>query len=119
MGDDRTAQGLYERTWALAVLENVRSRLAAEHASEGKAERFAQLEKFLSGEESELTYASAAARLGVAPGTIKSDVHRLKRRYREVLREEIAHTVSTPSEVDEELRELIAVLGRTAAPPGR
>ena len=51
--------------------------------------RFAHLEKFLPGEESELTYAEAAAQLGIAEGTVKSDVHRLKRRYREVLREEI------------------------------
>lgn len=111
--DNRTADWHYERTWALTVLEHVRARLGSEYDDQGKGERFGQLEKFLSGEEDERTYAQAAGRLGVAVGTIKSDIHRLKRRYREILREEIAHTVSTPSEIDDELRELITVLGQT------
>ena len=75
-----------------------------------KAERFVQLEKFLPGEESDLTYAEAAARLGIAEGTVKSDVHRLKRRYREALRSEVASTVSDPTEVDQELHYLYQIL---------
>jgi len=108
--DERTAERIYEQTWALTILEKVRHRLESEYATDGKAERFAQLEKFLPGEESDLTYAQAAKRLGVAEGTIKSDMHRLKRRYRELLREEIANTVATAAEVDDELRHLMAVL---------
>ncbi len=110
--DDRNAEWIYEQTWALTLLKNVRARLAAEYAGEGKGERFALLEQFLPGEECDLTYAQAAARLGVAEGTIKSDMHRLKRRYRDLLREEIAHTVATPAEVDDEVRHLMAVLGQ-------
>ncbi len=110
--DERTAERLYEQNWTLTLLAEVRARLEAEYAAEGKGERFAQLEQFLPGEKSDLTYAEAAARFGVAEGTIKSDMHRLKRRYRELLREQIAHTVAAPSEIDEELRHLIAVLGR-------
>ena len=109
---ERTAERIYEQTWALTFLEQVRQRLAGEYAAENKAERFVQLEKFLPGEESEVTYAQAAARFGVAEGTIKSDVHRLKRRYRELLREEIAHTVGSAAEVDDELRCLLAVLSQ-------
>ena len=108
--DERTAERIYEQTWALTFLEKVRHRMELEYATEGKAERFTQLEKFLPGEESDLTYAQAAMRLGVAEGTIKSDMHRLKRRYRELLREEIANTVATAAEVDDELRHLMAVL---------
>jgi RNA polymerase sigma factor (sigma-70 family) len=113
--DEHTAARSYEQTWALALIERVRVRIAAEYSSAGKVDRFALLEKFLPGEESEMTYAMTAERLGVAEGTIKSDVHRLKRRYREVLREEIAHTVATPAEIDDELRYLIVVLGQPRA----
>ncbi len=110
LADELTAERIYEQTWALALLDKVRNRLATEYATGGKADRFALLEKFLPGEETDLTYAQAAARLGVAEGTIKSDVHRLKRRYRDLLRQEIAHTVATENEVDDELRYLLAVL---------
>lgn len=115
VADERTAEDSYEQAWAMTVLGRVRERLEAEHASEEKADRFAQLEKFLPGEESGMTYAEVAARFGIAEGTVKSDVYRLKRRYRELLREEIAQTVSSPGEIDEELRHLIAVLSRPRA----
>ena len=110
--DEQTAEHIYERTWALTLLEKVRTRLESEYAAEGKAERYAHLEKFLPGEECDLTYAQAAARLGIAEGTIKSDMHRLKRRYRDGLRAEIAHTVATEAEVDDELRHLLSVLSQ-------
>jgi RNA polymerase sigma factor (sigma-70 family) len=107
---DWTAEKIYERSWALSVLRQVRSLLRQEYSDEGKTERFIQLEQFLPGGECELTYAEAADRLGVAEGTIKSDVHRLKQRYRDLLRKEIANTVATRGEIDEELRHLIRVL---------
>jgi RNA polymerase sigma factor (sigma-70 family) len=108
--DERTAVHAYEESWALTLLAHLRSRLEAEYAKEGKAERFAFLEQFLPGTEPQMTYGQAAERLGVPEGTVKSDVHRLKRRYREVLREEIAQTVETEAEIDEELRHLVDVL---------
>jgi RNA polymerase sigma factor (sigma-70 family) len=110
--NEQTAEHIYEHAWAISLLSRVRRRLESEFAAEGKAERFACLEKFLPGEESDLTYAHAAAILRISEGTVKSDVHRLKRRYREALREEIAHTVASPAEVDEELRHLLLILSR-------
>jgi RNA polymerase sigma factor (sigma-70 family) len=112
--DERTAEQAYEKNWAMTLLARVRDQLAADYAADGGADRFAHLEKFLPGEESDLTYAQAAALLGLSEGTIKSDVHRLKRRYRERLREELAHTVSAPTEIEDELRHLMAVCSRNA-----
>jgi RNA polymerase sigma-70 factor (ECF subfamily) len=102
----------FERQWALRLLERVRGRLRAEVAAVGKAERFEVLERFLPGEGGALSYTEAAARLGLPEGTFKSDVHRFRRRYGELLREEIAHTVASPEEIDDELRHLIAVVAR-------
>jgi RNA polymerase sigma factor (sigma-70 family) len=110
--DERNAERIFEQAWALAVLERVRGRLEAEYETEGKAQRFALLEAFLPGEETELTYAQAAVRLGIAEGTVKSDMHRLKRRYRDLLREEIANTVASATEVDDELKHLMTVLSQ-------
>ncbi len=103
---------IYERNWALRVLEHVRSRLREAYTVEGKADRFEIWERFLPGRESPVSYAEAAAQLGVPEGTLKSDVHRLKRRYGAILREEIAHTLVNPQEIDDELRYLIGILGR-------
>jgi RNA polymerase sigma factor (sigma-70 family) len=111
IADERTAEHVFEQNWVLTLLGKVRERLAAEYAAGGKAERFAQLEQFLPGEESGLTYTEAAASLGIAEGTLKSDVHRLKRRYGELLREEIAHTFGKPEDVEDEWRHLIEVAG--------
>ncbi len=106
------AEEIFERNWALRFLEHVRSRLRETYAAEGKADRFEMWERFLPGRESMASYVETAAQLGVPEGTLKSDVHRLKRRYGEILREEIAHTVANPHEIDDELRYLIAVLAR-------
>src|SRR6266496_402060 len=108
---DLAADKLYERSWALALLELVRARLRDEYAVEGRSDRFEIVERFLPGEESGLSYVEAARQLGMAEGTLKSDVHRFKQRYRQILRAEIAHTVARPEDVDEELRHLLAVLG--------
>ena len=82
------------------------------YAGEGKADRYEALERFLPGEEDPPSYAQAAAQLGVPEGTLKAEVHRLKRRYGRLLREEVAHTMAGPGEIDDELRYLIQVLGR-------
>ncbi|MHC1769284.1 MAG: RNA polymerase sigma factor [Verrucomicrobiia bacterium] len=103
---------LYERAWALQFLDHVRARMRQLYADEGKADRYEALERFLPGEEDPPSYAQAAAELGVPEGTLKADVHRMKRRYGELLREEVAHTVTSPGQVDDELRHLITVLSR-------
>src|SRR5262249_46579261 len=104
------ADKVYDRSWALAMLGRVRDRLAQEYVTDGKAERFMQLEQFLPGQKCEVTYAEAARQLGVPEGTLKSDVSRLKKRYGHILRSEIAQTVSSVDEINDELRYLIAVV---------
>jgi RNA polymerase sigma-70 factor (ECF subfamily) len=111
-GRDATPEAIYERHWALRLLDLVRRRLREDQATDRKAGQFELLERFLPGEESPLTYAQAAAQLGVPEGTLKSEVHRLKQQYGNLLRQEIAHTVSGPEEIDDELRHLITVVGR-------
>jgi RNA polymerase sigma-70 factor (ECF subfamily) len=124
--DEQQAEGLYrhepvevsdperifERRWALKVLEAARARLRDAYAAEDKAAFFELIEQFLPGEESALTYPEAAARLGVAEATVRSDVFRLKQRFRKMVRAEVVQTVANPAEVDEEIRHLIAVLSR-------
>jgi RNA polymerase sigma factor (sigma-70 family) len=106
-----TPEQIYERRWALAVLEEVLRRLRREYEEEGRAELFTALNPCLIGERDTQKYGELAAKLGVSEGTVKSAVHRLRQRYRQLLREEIADTVAGPGEVDEELRHLFAVLG--------
>jgi RNA polymerase sigma factor (sigma-70 family) len=110
--DERTAEHAFEYNWALALLAGVREKIAAEYLAAGRQDRFACLEQFLPGADAQMTYAEAAVKLGVAEGTIKSDVHRFKAHYGEVLRDEIGRTVATPLEVDEELRHLMTILSR-------
>src|SRR5947208_4073503 len=108
--DEMSAEKIFERRWALTVLDATRTCLREEYAASGKAERFAVLAQFLPGENPALTYAQAASQLGLAAGTVKWEVHQLKQRYREVLRAEIAHTVGSADQIDDEVRHLIAVL---------
>src|SRR2546430_7258053 len=108
--DVMSAEKLFERRWALTLLEQARSRLREEYVAAGKAEFYNQV-KILEGEEkSRVTYAELAARLGTTESAIKSAVPRLRRRYAELVREEIAHTVNNPNEIDVEIRHLIAVI---------
>ncbi len=113
LAHELTADRIYERSWALAMLRCVHDRLKAEYASENKSDRFALLEQFLPGPSAEVTYSQAGLSLGVPEGTIKSEVSRLKGRYRDLLRREIAQTVAGPEEIEDELRYLINVLGAT------
>ena len=102
----------FELRWALTLLEEVLNRLRADYAQEGKAELFAALHPCLVGDRTEQPYAEIAKSLGASESMVKSAVHRLRQRYRQLLREEIANTVAGPEEVDEELRHLFAVLSR-------
>jgi RNA polymerase sigma factor (sigma-70 family) len=108
--DNTTPEGIFERRWALTLLEQVLNRLRAEFEQEGKADLFAALHPCLVGERTAQPYAELAAKLGVTESAVKSSVHRLRQRYRQLLRDEIAQTVAAPGEVDEELRHLLAVL---------
>jgi RNA polymerase sigma factor (sigma-70 family) len=102
---------LFERRWATTVLEQAWTNLAADYAAEGKADLFRELRRFNSTEESAPAYGECAAKLGLPENTVKSLVHRMRRRYRTLLRAEIAQTVENPAETDEEIRYLLRVLG--------
>lgn len=96
----------FDREWALALLARVIERLRAECAAEKNDRLFAVLRPFLTVGKSAIPYAQAAAELGIAEGAARTAAHRLRRRYREVLRDEIAQTLSDPANVAEEMRAL-------------
>jgi len=100
----------FERRWATTLLEQVLARLADELNASGKAKLFEELKIFLSGDEGQMSYAAIAQRVAMSEGTLRVTVHRLRQRYRELLRLEIANTVGAPEEVDDEIRYLFASL---------
>jgi len=106
---DETADKIFERRWALALLDQVLARLRDEYSSAGKAAIFDQLKGTLTGEES-ASYAEVAPALGMTEGAVKVAAHRMRQRYREILRAEVANTVARPDQVGEELRHLMAAL---------
>lgn len=106
---DDTPEKLYDRRWAMTILELAATRLRNEFAAAGKAEQFDALRVFLS-ETATHGYEQAAAQLQWTTGAVATAVHRLRQRYREMVRQEIAQTVTTPLEVEEEMRYLLAVL---------
>jgi RNA polymerase sigma factor (sigma-70 family) len=107
-----TPETLFERRWAQTVLDRALMRLRAEFVTEGKGEAYEVLQAFEPGDQSPLSYADAAVRLGVSESAVKSTIHRLRQRHRELVREEIAHTVPTVADIDDELRYLVSVLRR-------
>jgi RNA polymerase sigma-70 factor (ECF subfamily) len=108
--DPLTPEQCFERRWALALLDEVLNRLRAEHAAAGTGEMFDALKPCLVGDRQAQPYAALAAQLGMTEGAVKVAVHRLRQRYRQLLREEIANTVATPEEVNEEMHHLFSVL---------
>ena len=105
-----TPETLFEQRWAMTVLERVLARLREEFVATEKTELFDHLKVFLTADRPDCSYAEIAARTGLKEGAVKVAVHRLRRRYGELLRAEIANTVSDPAEIAEELRHLISVL---------
>jgi RNA polymerase sigma factor (sigma-70 family) len=110
LAETLSADRLYERRWALAVLEQVLTRLESEYRSAGNNALFDHLKEFLVGERGRPTQAQIATQLGTTENAVKQAFHRLRQRYRVLLREEIAHTVAQPGDVEGELRHLVAVL---------
>ena len=92
----------------MTLLEQVITRLRAECASEGKAAVFEQLKPFLMVGKGDIPYAEAAAKLGVNEGAARVAVHRLRKRYRQLLREQIAQTLTDPADLEEEMRALFS-----------
>ena len=99
---------LFDRQWALTLLDETMRQLQSEYVASGRAKLFEYLQSCLAREESALPYTQLAARLNLTEGAVKMAIHRLRARYREILRAETAQTVSSPDEVEEELRHLFA-----------
>ncbi len=106
-----TAERLFERQWALTLLENVIKALAAEMTRAGKARDFEVLRPALLGGAERTPYREIAAALNVSENAARTAAHRIRRRYRELLREEVERTLADPSDLDEEIRSLFASLG--------
>jgi DNA-directed RNA polymerase specialized sigma24 family protein len=106
--DQADADALYDRRWAMELLDRAMTRLRAEFSAKGDGETFDALKGALTGAEPARD--KLAATLGLSDGALKVAVHRLRQRYREVLRAEIADTVNSAAEVDEEMRHLVAIL---------
>jgi RNA polymerase sigma-70 factor (ECF subfamily) len=106
-----TAEKLFERRWALTLLDHVLAQLRQEFEASGKESLFDQLKIFLMGAPDKVPHAQLADELNMTAGALKVAVHRLRRRYRELLRQEIARTVAEPAEVEDEIRALFTALG--------
>ena len=110
--DHLTPEQVFERRWALTVLDHALEKLKLEHAARGEHHRFERLREFLTGQEPHPSYRDIAGELGVTEEAVKAAVHRLRRRLGVVLREEIADTVARPEEIDDEVRYLLRIVGR-------
>jgi RNA polymerase sigma factor (sigma-70 family) len=108
--DTLSADKIYERRWALTLLEQVLARLEEEYRAAGNASLFEQLKELLADEPGRPSQADIAHGLGMTENAVKQAFHRLRQRYRELLQEEIAHTVAAPGDVEDELRHFISVL---------
>lgn len=109
--DDETPERTFERRWTLNLLEIVQQRLCDEYAASGKQQAYDLLKPHLTGADSAETYDRIAERLDCTVGAVKTSVYRMRVRYRELLRAEIAETVADPVEVDDEIKQLFASLG--------
>ena len=113
LGPPLTPEQLYERNWAMTVLSRATDRLAAEFAAAGKPAILEALKVFLTGDNPGVKYGPIAESLGMSEGAVRVAVHRLRDRFRALLRTEIAQTLPNPADprsVDEELRYLLTVL---------
>jgi RNA polymerase sigma factor (sigma-70 family) len=108
--DKLSADRIYERRWALTLLEQVLARLETEYRAEGSSKLFEQLKELLSDEPARPSQAQIARELGMTENAVKQALHRLRQRYRLLLREEIAQTVAVPGDVEDELRYFISIL---------
>ena len=109
--DRMTPEKAFDRRWALTLLERVMTRLQTECVAARKGDLFEKLKDHLTGDPAARSYQELATDLNMTEGAIKVTVHRLRRRFGELLRAQIASTVETPDQIDDEIRELFAALG--------
>ena len=105
-----TPEKIFQKRWALTLLESVLKRLREEYAQSGKERLFDYLKQYLIAENGRVSYREVAQRLDMSEAAVKVAVHRLRKRYRRLLRLEIAQTVADPSEIEDEIKELFAAL---------
>ena len=105
-----TPDRIYERRWALTLLDQVLTRLESEYSSADNTKLFDCLKEFLSDEPGRRSQAEVATELGMTENALKQAFHRLRLRYRQLLHDEIAQTVAVPGDVEDELRHFIAIL---------
>ena len=105
--NEESPERLFDRRWVLALLERAMERLRQECALNGKTRLFRELKGFIAGEKGETSYEEAAGRLNLSASALKSAIFRLRRRYYELVREEVGHTVEDPRELKDELRRLL------------
>jgi RNA polymerase sigma-70 factor (ECF subfamily) len=105
-------ESIFEKRWATALLEEALQKLRQEFAASGKLERFEALSVFLQDGSEAGDYVAVGTQLGMTANAVAAAVQRLRERYRELVRAEIAHTVETPEDLQEEMRHLLAVLAR-------
>lgn len=107
-----TPEQIYDRQWAMTLLDRALTRLSTEQERSGKAAEFGVLQSALTAERGAIDYPALAAQLGLNEAAARQAVHRLRKRFREVFREEIAQTMAGPQDVEEEIRHLLAALSR-------
>ena len=107
---DETPDRIFDRQWALTLLEQPLTKLRAEFDATGKTELFDRLKTFLGEKETTVSYRELGRQLKMSEGAVKVAIHRMRRRYRALLREEIQHTIGAAEDVDEELRQLFDTL---------
>jgi len=105
---DLTPEKVYERCWALTLLDQSMTKLKEECLAAGKDHQFEQLESYLTNEATQSDCAAVGVKLGMTPGAVSVAIHRLRHRYRELVREAVTHVVASPAEVEDEIRWLFA-----------
>ena len=110
--DALSPERVFHKAWALTVLELTTTRLEAELAARGKQELFDNLKAYIPVQSGSVPYRDAAAKLNMTEGAVKTTVHRLRKRCRELLRDEIAQTVASEGQIDDEIRGLFTILAR-------
>lgn len=110
--DDLTPEKLFDARWATVLLDRALTRLRHEYAASKRGALFDQLKGFLTGDSEDVPYAQAARGLAMTESAVKVAVHRLRRRFRAALVEEISHTVADPADIDAEIRHLLQAVSR-------
>ena len=112
VSSDETPERTFDRQWALTLLDRVMSRMKADALQKNKQHEFEALKAYLTGDEPQRSYSETASALGISEGAVKVAVHRLRRKFRDVVRDEISQTVSSPAEIEDELRYLWSAVAR-------